>query len=348
MGASALALSISFLFPVAARGADRLILSVTPPLFELNMGQGEFWASSLKVVNTNPYELTLYAATVDFAAEGEAGQSRLIPILETGASTTAASLAHWIDVPSGPVTVGRERSAEIPFSIRIPADASPGGHYAAILVGTQPPTGPGEGASIRVSSFVSSLILVTVKGQIVERGAIRDFYPERRFYQKPAVNLILRFENMGTTHIQPQGDVSIYDLWGRRVAEIPVNQESSFGNVLPGSVRRFEFSWEGNPGISTFGRYRAVATLAFGKDARETATKETSFWIIPLAPLGILGAAFGILALCAFLAIRVYVRSVIASHVRRPERKRRPKRKKSEMPAVEKNSGKNVSEGTGV
>ena len=47
------------------------------------------------------------------------------------------TLAEWFTITREAVVVPREQSKEVPFSVRVPFEASPGGHFAAILVGTK-------------------------------------------------------------------------------------------------------------------------------------------------------------------------------------------------------------------
>ncbi len=297
--------------PFGAMAEQKLILTVTPPLFQLNIGPGEFWASSLKVVNTNPYDLTLYASTMNFEASGEVGQGKFIPLVRDDPEAASITLAHWIEIESGPFLVPREKSIEIPFSVRIPQNAPPGGHYAAILVGTRPPREVEKGASIQVSSFVSSLIFVRIKGEVVESGDIREFFSEHTFYQKPDVTFTLRFENKGNVHLQPQGDITIYNMWGKERGKIPINQKTDFGNVLPKSVRKFVFEWQGEESFFEAGRYKAVATLTYGKEARQNISQTTYFWVVPLTPVaGILGG-LALFILIMTLAIRAYIKRAL-------------------------------------
>lgn len=311
--------SLAFLFsiglvmflPSIIEAEEGLTLTVTPPLFQLTIGPGEFWSSSLKVVNTNSYDLTLYASVMNFEANGEGGGGKFIPIIEDDSEESVNSLAQWIEVSKKPIFVSKEKSVEIPFSVRIPKDAPPGGHYAAILVGTQPLSGKSEGPVIRVSSLISSLLFVNIKGDIREEGNIREFSSEKTFYQEPKVDFTLRFENIGNVHLQPQGDITIYNMWGKERGKILINQKSHFGNVLPKSVREFVFKWRGENNLFEVGRYKAITTLSFGKEARQNIFRATYFWVVPLKPtLGILGSFIAFILFMAW-AIRAYIKKAL-------------------------------------
>ncbi|MFZ2886896.1 MAG: hypothetical protein WA021_03700 [Minisyncoccia bacterium] len=289
--------------------AQSLAVTVTPPLFQLTIGPGETWASSLKVVNTNAYDVTYFSEIVDFAAEGEAGNGRFIPIVTTGGAHT---LGSWIELPQESVVIGAGASGEIPFTVRIPADASPGGHYAAVLVGTRPPGDQLTGSGVSISSFVSSLLFVRIEGDVHESGRIREFRSDSTWYENALAQFVLRFENTGNTHLQPQGDITIYNMWGKERGKVAINQKTNFGNVLPQSIRRFEFSWDGEEEAFDIGRYSAVVTLAYGEDGKQNVTATNYFWVVPVVPVATtLGGLFALLILMTWL-IRRYIRRALS------------------------------------
>ena len=302
------------LFGYAIRKANafnKLTLTITPPLFQMSIGPGEVWRSSLKVVNTNPYDLTVYASTMNFEAGGEEGQGRFVPILESDASTY--SLAKWIEITPDSIFILQGKSVDIPFTVRIPKDAEAGGHYAAILVGTRPQNESLNGANVLVSSMVSSLFLVRVNGDVREEGYIQEFKTDRIFYKKPDIDFILRFKNTGNVHLKPQGEIEIFNMWGSEMGKILINEKNDFGNVLPHSVRKFIFNWQRDFNLLEMGRFKAVAAISYGEDARQNVSRAVYFWILPGKPL--IGTAISFLAfiLIIIFLIRRYVKKSLAS-----------------------------------
>lgn len=303
---------IFLIFPLFARAGEELTLSLTPPLFQITAAPGEVWTSSLKIVNVNSYDLALRAKAMDFEAKDEEGGSAFIPAsLQRDPNY---SLAQWIEIPRDSIFVPREKSVELPFTISIPEAAEPGGHYAAILVGAEPSSEAKSGANVFVSSYVSSLILLKIAGEVRESGIIREFSASRRWYDKPNVLLTLRFGNTGNVHLQPRGEIIISDARGAERKRIPIHYGQDFGNVLPESVRKFSFEWNGNRGIREIGRYKAEAILGFGNEEKRFITNTIYFWIIPVVPLlGILGGMIFVIFCGAFL-IRSYIRRTLARY----------------------------------
>lgn len=315
--------AVLFGYPTGKANAfDKLTLTITPPLFQMAISPGEVWRSSLKIVNTNPYDLTVYAGTMNFEAGGEEGQGRFVPILESDASRVSmdgtrhdsaeSSLAKWIEITPDQIFIPQGKSADVPFTVRIPPDAEAGGHYAAILVGTRPQNENANGANVLVSSQVSSLFLVRVNGDIREEGYIQEFRTSRTFYENPDIDFILRFANTGNVHLKPQGEIAIFDMWGREMGKISINEKSDFGNVLPRSARKFIFNWQRESNILEVGRFKAVAAISYGEDARQNISRVVYFWILPGKPLLVIAISFLAFILIIIFLIRLYVKKSLA------------------------------------
>lgn len=297
-----------------AQSNNQLSLAVTPPLIQLSLAPGQTWSSTLKVVNTNEYPLPLFASMALLEPNGDEGQSKFTPIVE---GDKGNSLANWVQLGETDFTVSREKSFDLPFTITVPQNAPPGGHYAAIIVGSQPVNEKPNGPTLSVSSSISSLLFLRVAGDVIEQGDIREFTAEKTFYPKPDVNFVLRFENKGNVHIQPQGDITVYNMWGKQRGVIPVNQKTRFGNVLPKSVRKFEFQWTGAWNPLEFGRYKAVAVLAYGTEQKQNVEATRHFWVIPVKEtVSILGGLL-LFILFFFWAIRAYIRRSLAIEAQR-------------------------------
>jgi hypothetical protein len=106
-------------------------------------------------------------------------------------------------------------------------------------------------------------------------------------------------------------------MWGKERGSIEINQNTEFGYVLPGTVRKFQFSWKGEKNPFEVGRYKAVATLAYGQDSRQNVYAVTYFWIVPLKPtLGILGG-LAIFLFVTLRIIRVYIKKALQKEAAR-------------------------------
>jgi hypothetical protein len=297
---------------------QQLSITVANSLFQLNLQPGETWTSAITVVNNNDYDMTLYARPVLFGPSGESGKPVFIdpPIAPESQHPDDSTLAGWVTVPQRGFVIEREQTYKLPVAITVPEDAVPGGHYAAILIGNEAPEGSVEGGTVNVTSSIASLIFLRVAGDVIEDGRIRDFFTKKSIYQDPEATLSFRFENQGNVHLLPQGNIVIYNMFGKERGFIPINHQRSdgqshYGSVLPESIRKFTYTWTADAGIWDIGRYRAEITINYGKEQKQTALAKTYFYILPIVPLiEILG---GIIAVLLFLrwAIRAYIRRAI-------------------------------------
>jgi len=110
-------------------------------------------------------------------------------------------------------------------------------------------------------------------------------------------------------HLQPQGEILITNMWGKERGVVPINHQTHFGNVLPESIRTFEFTWKGEQSFTDIGRYKAELTLAYGQDERKFVTRSTHFWVVPVKQV--------VTVLGTLAAIILFVTWVIRSYVRR-------------------------------
>jgi len=293
--------------------SDRgLMLSITPPLIKNNVNPGQIWKSYIKLVNNNKTDIKIYVEVMDFKGGTENGTVEFIKSISKNEEENKHLLSRWIVIDPGPIEIPAQNSKEIPFIIDVPEDANPGGHYAAILAGTRPPDDQIEGTSIKVSSLLGSLMLLNVKGEVTEEGKIREFSVPNIVFQKAEVDFTVRFENTGNTHIQPQGEIRVYDWLGKDRGYMTLNHNSEFGNVLPEGIRKWNFNWKGEDSIFSMGRYRAALILGYGEEnGRQTDTREMYFWVLDYKILGIILGSIILVLILISVVIRFYVRRAI-------------------------------------
>ncbi len=298
---------LCFVLPSSAM-ASGLSFSITPTIFDMAAVPGQSWETSLKVVNNNPYELTVYASAVNFVPQGERGHGSFLPVTPT--EMTGTTLAEWMNVTNEPIVIAKESSVSVPVQVTVPQAAAPGGHYAAIMIATNPPENDGS-SKIRTSQIIASLFFVRIAGDVIEHGEVRTFRPTSAFAGSPEMSFEMRFENKGNVHLLPRGEIVITNMWGKQRGVIPINQESNFGNVLPESIRQFDFTWKGEASLLDIGRYEANLTLGYGVEEKKFTTRGTSFWVVPIKPVLIfLGSALFCIVFVTW-SVRAYVRYML-------------------------------------
>lgn len=299
-----------FCLPGTLIAQSSLVLSVSPTLFDMSANKGQEWSSSVRVINANKFPITVYAEPVNFEPSGEVGQGTLTPVFES--ESDGATLAEWIDVTSKEVVIPPEQTVSVPFSIAVPPDAAPGGHFAAILIGTRSyDDGPGQ-AQVETSQVVTALVFLRVAGDVNESGQIREFTSTSGVYETADATFSIRFENTGNVHVQPQGEIEIKNMWGQVRAVIPVNKNSQFGNVLPDSIRNYTYHWSADWSLADIGRHTAVVTLAYGDTQRNFVDATTYFWVIPWKLMTLILLLLGGFVSLIVWGIKLYVRRMLS------------------------------------
>jgi hypothetical protein len=187
------------------------------------------------------------------------------------------SIRDYISFPKETFTLNLGERARIPVTITIPANAEPGGFYGSVLVSTDrtPIEADGNVSRSPVIARVGSLFFVTVKGD-VERGGIAKSITtvgNKWWYEEGPINLGILYENTGSVHLNPYGEVSVKNMFGEEVGFIEL--EPWF--VLPKSLRNREITWDRE---LLLGRYTVTAKINRGYDDVIDEVS-TSFWVVP-------------------------------------------------------------------
>jgi len=287
------------------------ILSVTPPLFQLSVNPGDIWQSNIKVVNGNSYPLTVFTEVANFSPIGEFGQGKFIPVLpKNDPRRENTTLAEWIEISEGPHVIPPEQTKDVSFFVDIPDNASPGGHYAAILVSTAPPES-NDPLSVTTSQAVTSLFFARIQGEVDENGSIREYRVLDSLLETPSAEFVLRFENKGNVHLLPRGEIRIFNMWGTERGVIPINNQTQFGNVLPNSIREFKFAWDSEFSITDIGRYKAELTLVYGEDGVKNASADAYFYVLPIKGTLITLAVLLLFILLVVWMVKAYIRKML-------------------------------------
>jgi hypothetical protein len=168
--------------------------------------------------------------------------------------------------------IKRNGSQSIPYTIKAPLNAEPGGHYGVLFFKANKTS---KGQQLNVGTQVGVLALITIPGSHLQKGRILDFVTSKKFYQEDPIDFSIRFENTGTVHFEPKGKIEITNLFGKKVGEIPVEGQV----VLPTGIRNLSTKW--NVEGFLFGKYNANLSIIDGEGEKLSA-KSVSFYVFPV------------------------------------------------------------------
>ncbi|OQA03828.1 MAG: hypothetical protein BWY68_00626 [bacterium ADurb.Bin400] len=282
IGAMVVALSVSTPNTATAQQSSGRGITVTPLSFELYANPGESVIEKVRIRNEADVAGSYQIIVEDFRAVGEEGEVDLVD----DQSNTSYSLAKWVFPEPKRFTIGAGEEKEIVFTINVPKNAEPGGHYASILVKMGGDSSDLAGqAGAAVSTRVGSLILLRVSGNVKEDAVVESFTTSQKRYQGSPVNFDLRVKNTGNNHIRPKGTIVITNMFGQKVTEVELNGL----NVLPDAIRKMETEWKFNAFLAN--RYTATLVATYGQQSKPLSAS-TSFYIVPqslVVALGVFG-----------------------------------------------------------
>ena len=274
-----------------------------PTRLEIEGDPGQTLYHELEIYNEGDQEVTYYISVQNFEARGETGSPYFLRDTSTG-------LASWV-FSADSIVVGPKERIRFPYQIKIPQDAKGGGYFASIFFGTTPPISENDG-EVSLGSKTGTLIFLNISGETLEKAGIIEFKTKGgNIFSHLPITMYYRFSNDGGRKLIPVGAIDIKCLFGKTVATLDAN--SSKGNVLPNSVRRFEVVWnklnqnnvigkgnsENNELITknqdnkvgyfdavkmqmnnfAIGKYTANLNLKYGDN--KTSASQIVFWVIP-------------------------------------------------------------------
>ena len=247
---------------------------VGPGRAELELKPGQSAVFEISVANRISDNRRFELAVEDVAGTDDAGRA----VVFLGDQTGPYTLKDYISFPEKTFTLDLGDRARIPVTITIPEDAEPGGYYGGVLVSTIQDDGINEGAGTARSPIIArvgTLFFITVPGEVVKSGETKSvtLTQNKYWFEKGPIDLSILYENTGSVHLNPYGEVRITNLFNEEVGFVEL--EPWF--VLPKSLRARDVSWNRE---MLFGRYTATVSINRGyDDIVDTST--VTFYVLP-------------------------------------------------------------------
>ena len=264
--------AIPFLIsPTLSLAQSSVGISAIPDREEIEVQADKVITKTLKVRNESSETKTFNVYVRDFTVTDNKGTPNFIDdISEISNNRWAAS--SWIQVSPMSFTLNAGELRTLTLSVMPPANALPGGHYAAVYY--TPETGSlyssATGASVQPS--VGTLVYITVPGDITQNATVQSFSAPK-FSEFGPIDFQATIKNSSDIHIQPVGSITVKNWLGGTTAKLDLNPT----NIFPYTTRNFENTLEKK---WLFGRYRADLNAIYGT-AGGIVTATIFFWVIP-------------------------------------------------------------------
>ena len=265
--------------------------TIFPAKLSLTIDKGGEQKEFIKVTNAGDSKVGVLVSVQDLVPTADSSSFNYVP-----KAPGITSLVDWISIDKGVFSLKPNESKDVPFTIKVPSDASPGSRFAIVFFATgAPPTG--EGGQLNVSARVGSLIFLTVPGDFRQTGEISNFRSQKFTYKKEAIKFDFDFTNTGTVYFEPKGFLTIANIFGRKIAEIPVEGFV----VLPTGKRTISTIWQNNKWLYALFYKVHLAIAVTGKG--DIATADTFIFTLPLVP-----SVFALIILTILIFITWYVK----------------------------------------
>ncbi|WP_405915049.1 WxL protein peptidoglycan domain-containing protein [Streptomyces sp. NBC_00728] len=204
-------------------------------------------------------------------------------------------VGRWVKLRTNALVIPAGRGAEIPFTLTVPPDATPGAHVGGIVAldNAVEQAGRDNGVDLGIQRAIAVRVQLTVGGPLTPGVGVRDV----RLAHRPAgvpfrsgrATLRYTVVNTGNTVIQPSARPRATGLFGRtlktfRTTRLPV--------LLPGQSTVITAVWDGAPPLDYV--HASVRVSAQGMPA---ASAETGSVLLSWTTVAVLLALLALLAL---------------------------------------------------
>lgn len=227
---------------------------VGPGKFDASLTPGETRNFNLDVTNRMGEERIFLIEIEDFTGSRSSDQT----VILLGSERGPYSLKDYIKVPTFEFSLKHGERARIPITVSIPYDEEPGGRYGSVVISTvSKPSERGDGdvrGGAAIISRIGTLFFVRIPGGVDEEGEMQTFRTKagKRIFGSTPVPFEILFENSGSIHLAPYGEIRINNILGKEVEVIEMDPWFS----MPDSLRLREVVWETG---WAFGVYNAHA-----------------------------------------------------------------------------------------
>ncbi|WP_424213715.1 WxL protein peptidoglycan domain-containing protein [Streptomyces sp. BI20] len=299
-------LGSGFVAAPAARAADNGTWGVFPtprsgassPDRAYYFHQGAAGASvsdSVTIVNSSNAPLTFTVFATDAVNTPAGGAFALLPV-----ENRPTGVGSWVSLPAeakSPITVPPKGRKDLPFTVRVPADALPGDHIGGIVALNTAVEGvrQGAGLSVGVRRSVGARLYFRVPGPLTPGVSVEDVTVRRSAPTVPwssGARAVVTYTlvNRGNVVVNPNVAFRAEGLFGRTVWERPAARLKDL-SLLPGQrVTRTEV-WADAPQAD---RAELTVTATGGAEHPDLSSDgKVSFFAVPWLLVSVLAVLAG-------------------------------------------------------
>jgi len=253
---------------------ERESITMSPTSKHYDLKAGDVKHDELTIVNDGEtdYAFRVYGAPYSVRNEGYE------PDFSTMRQNT--DIESWVDFEKHSYFVKAGETVTVKYTMSVPANATPGGHYGVLFAETQP-TGVPTATSVERKKRVGAIVYTTVDGEYQVGGKMVQFdLPGLQFVAPLKATMLVA--NTGNSDFAVNTHMTITDLFGNKKYEVAKTYQ-----VLPASERKITVDWPQSP---SFGLFKVTVSAEFlGQDnVKDTYVLMAPVWMYLAAVIGIL------------------------------------------------------------
>jgi len=265
-------------------------------IYNLSPGQVLHDSVTIRNLTQRPLAFNLFASdAVNTPGNGQFGLK--------GPDAPKTDVARWVSLPPSPLTVPGQAHVDLPFTVVVPAGATPGDHGGGVVVAEVQPSGKqaASGAQVNVVRALAVRVYARVSGPVRAGLAVSSLKITARLPAVPHVTgngvatITYTVTNTGNVREAATARVHLTDLFGRTIANLP---DLKLVELLPTGRATITQQWRGVPAAGRFTAHLALVT----SDA--TAVAQARFWAIPWLVLGVIALAIVLIVVTVALRRR--------------------------------------------
>lgn len=244
---------LGWITTAAAQGT----VGVDPVARLFTSAPGQTITQVLNIYNPNPTGLRLrVAAYLSDMNISEVGETTYLP-----AGTLKESLAAWTTFNPAELDLGPQETKQVRYTVQVPADATPGTHWAMLMFEGQDPN-PVPGKTLATFRLrVAHTMYVNVQPTRLQ-GEITGIFENPPKKDTDYYQMGVQYANTGNAATGVQGRVELRDTKGELVATLPI----PLTVALPGRTVLLRVAWSGP---IPKGQYSALVVLQDGDRSRD-------------------------------------------------------------------------------
>lgn len=255
------------------------------PYFAMDAPAGETIRDAVRITNLTDEPLTfrLYGADA-YNTPRDAGFAL------RSATEEQKGVGAWLKLRAGKLKVPPRKARDVPFSVTIPANATPGEHIGGVVALNTAIEGVQRsgGAAIGLRRAVAARVYLRVGGPLTpglkpDALSVRRSQPLLPYVEDGRGTVRYTVVNTGNQRLSPTARVWATGLFGRTIKEWPLQR---LPEILPGQSTELTVPWAGPPPLEAV---TVRVELTAGNDIRARA--QSQYVEVPWFALAVLAAA---------------------------------------------------------